>query len=169
MHNLNTGTLGRRRSRIPTPRQNNAPGPNKLNRYNRSVIYRAEVLEDNGTRNTYTGLTGNTFKERYYGHASSFRNRSKENSTTLSTHIWQLKDENKNYNIKWKIIDRGKIFNPTNRKCNLCLKEKYHIIFQPEGASLNKRSELFSACRHRRQKLLENVKDWKISFLVQKN
>jgi len=31
MHNLNTGTLGRRRSRIPTPRQNNA-GPNKLNR-----------------------------------------------------------------------------------------------------------------------------------------
>ena len=32
MHNLNTGTLGRRRSRIPTPRQNNA-GPNKLNRY----------------------------------------------------------------------------------------------------------------------------------------
>ena len=125
----------------------------------RSVIYRAEVLEDNGTRNTYTGLTGNTFKERYYGHASSFRNRSKENSTTLSTHIWQLKNENKNYNIKWKIIDRGKIFNPTNRKCNLCLKEKYHIIFQPEGASLNKRSELFSACRHRRQKLLENVKD----------
>ena len=34
MHNLNTGTLGRRRSRIPTPRQNNAAGPNKLNRYN---------------------------------------------------------------------------------------------------------------------------------------
>ena len=123
----------------------------------REVIYRAEVVEDNGTTNTYTGLTGNTFKERYYGHSSSFRHRDENNSTTLSTHIWKLKDENKNYNLKWRIIDRGKKFNPINRKCNLCLKEKYHIIFQPEGASLNRRSELFSTCRHRWQQLLDNL------------
>ena len=61
------------------------------------------------------------------------------------------------FEIKWKIIDRGKRFNPSTRKCNLCLKEKYHIIFQPSSASLNKRSELFSTCRHRLQQLLENV------------
>ena len=125
----------------------------------KGVIYRAEVVEDNETRNTYTGLTGNSFKERYYCHTNSIRNRNSEHSTTLSTHIWQLKDQNIDYRLKWKIVDRGRKFNPVNRKCNLCLKEKYYIIFQPDGATLNRKSELFSACRHRRQQLLENVKD----------
>ena len=96
----------------------------------KGVIYRAEEVEDNGTTSTYMGLTGNTFKERYYGHSSSFRHRDEEHSTTLSSHIWQLKYQNKNYNLKWRIIDRGRKFNPINRKCNLCIKEKYHIIFQ---------------------------------------
>ena len=108
------------------------------------VIYQAQVVEEDGNINTYTGLTGNTFKERYYGHTSSFRHRDEEHKTTLSSHIWKLEDEGKKYKINWKIIDRGKKFNPSNRKCNLCLKEKFHIIFQPEGAKLNKRSELFS-------------------------
>ena len=123
----------------------------------KEVIYRAQVVEEDGTTNTYTGLTGSTFKERYYGHTSSFRNRDEDHSTTLSSHIWKLKDEGKRYTLNWKIIDRGKKFNPSTRKCNLCLKEKYHIIFQPSGASLNRRSELFSTCRHRWQQLLENV------------
>ena len=94
-------------------------------------------------------------------HTSSFRNRDEGHSTTLSSHIWNLEDTGKNYDLKWRIIDRGKKFNPSSRKCNLCLKEKYHIIFQPSGASLNKRSELFSTCRHRWQQLLENV--WRVS------
>ena len=33
-----------------------------------SVVYKAEVVENNSTSNTYTGLTSNTFKDRYYGH-----------------------------------------------------------------------------------------------------
>ena len=81
------------------------------------------MVEENGASNTYTGLTGSTFKKRYYGHSSSFRNREEEHNTTLSTHIWRLKDEGKRYEIKWKIIDRGKRFNPSTKKCNLCLKK----------------------------------------------
>ena len=123
----------------------------------KEVIYRADVVKEGGTTQTYTGLTGSTFKERYYGHTSSFRNRDEGHSTTLSSHIWNLEDTGKKFDLKWRIIDRGKKFNPFSRKCNLCLKEKYHIIFQPSGASLNKRSELFSTCRHRWQQLLENV------------
>ena len=80
-----------------------------------------------------------------------------ENSTTLSTHIWTLKENGTGYNIKWSILGKAKPYNPSNRKCRLCIKEKYCIIFKPEGASLNKRSELFSTCRHRKAKLLENV------------
>ena len=122
-----------------------------------SVIYKAEVLEDNHTKNTYTGLTSNTFKDRYYGHRSSFNVRNSDNSTTLSTHVWNLKDKNENYEIKWSIIDRAKSFNPTTRRCGLCTKEKFYIIFQPEGATLNKRSELYSTCRHRLRELLCNT------------
>ena len=39
----------------------------------------------------------------------------------------------------------------------LCIREKYFIIFQPEGASLNSRSELFTTCRHRKKQLLANT------------
>ena len=66
--------------------------------------------------------------------------------------------ENENYEVKWSIIDRAKEFNPDTKKCRLCIKEKYYIIFQPECASLNDRSELFSTCRHRKKKLLANTK-----------
>ena len=123
-----------------------------------SVVYKAEVIENNSTSNTYTGLTSNTFKERFYGHRHSFKKRDSNHSTTLSSHIWDLKDKNENYEVKWSIIDRAKEFNPDTKKCRLCIKEKYYIIFQPEGASLNDRSELFSTCRQRKKKLLANTK-----------
>ena len=122
-----------------------------------NVIYRAEVTDGHQNKVTYTGLAGTTFKKRYYGHRQSFKNRKLEHSTTLSSHIWKLKDENQTYEIKWTEIDRAPKFNPINRKCRLCIKEKFHIIFQPEGAILNERSELFSTCRHRTQDLLSNV------------
>ena len=120
------------------------------------VIYRATVTDEDNKVNTYTGLTRNTFKKRFNGHTYTFNHRDAP-STTLSSHVWNLKDQNKNFEINWKLVDRATDFNPTTRKCRLCLKEKFYIIFQPEGASLNKRSELFSACRHRLRLLLENT------------
>ena len=122
-----------------------------------ALIYKATVTEADNTTNTYTGLTKNTFKERYYGHTNSFKKRKKEHSTTLSTHIWKLKDQDKNYDIKWSVIDRGKPFNPITRKCYLCMKEKFNILHHPAGSSLNTRSELFSTCKHRCDKLLINI------------
>ena len=122
-----------------------------------SVVYGAEVADSQGNKSTYTGLTSNTFKKRFYGHHQSFKKRILEHSTTLSTHIWKLQDKNENYDVKWKVIDRASDFNPVTRKCRLCMKEKYYIIFQPEGASLNERSELYSTCRHRLRKLLANT------------
>ena len=123
----------------------------------RSIVYRATVVEENGKTEHYTGLTKNSFKERYYGHMSSFKKRKKQHATTLSTHIWKLKDAKIKYNIFWSIVEKAPEFNPTTRKCTLCLKEKYHIICKPSGATLNSRSELFTTCRHRRSKLLKNI------------
>ena len=60
-----------------------------------SVIYRAEVKDENSNNKTYTGLTSNTFKTRYYGHRQSFEKRKLQHSTTLSSYIWDLKDKNR--------------------------------------------------------------------------
>ena len=115
------------------------------------------MTEHDQTVNSYTGLTRNSFKKRYNGHRYTFNHRDAPNSTTLSTHLWKLTDMNKNYDLKWNILDRAPDFNPVTRKCRLCLKEIFYIMFQPEGATLNKRSELFSTCRHRLRLLLNNT------------
>ena len=89
-----------------------------------NVIYVASVTSLGGVEH-YTGLTGNTFKKRYNKHNADFRKN--ENKTRLSTHINRLKAENKDYQLKWEIMDRAPTHNPVSRKCRLCLKEIYHL------------------------------------------
>ena len=81
-----------------------------------------------------------------------------KHSTTLSTYIWKLKDSKTKYKISWRIMDRAPCFNPITRTCRLCLKEKYYIMFKPDGATLNDRNEFYSTCRHRLKQLLAKVK-----------
>ena len=123
----------------------------------RSVVYRATVIESGtGQTQTYTGVTGNTFKERYSKHNSDFNLEKNRSKTTLANHIWTLKDANKQYEVKWSLVDRANVFNPTTRKCRVCLKEKKEILYNQMGSTLNKRTEIFNTCMHRTQKLLEN-------------
>ena len=98
---------------------------------------------------TYVGLTGNSFKERYNGHKSSFRDRKKQFSTELSKYIWGLKGENKDYDIQWKVLGSAPSYTNISKKCKLCTLEKYFIICKSTLATLNKRSELISTCRHK--------------------
>ncbi len=121
------------------------------------MIYQATVTrEDTQKDETYIGLTENDFKTRFNGHTSTFRNRDKRSSTTLSQYVWSLKDKNIDYSIKWKIIARSNAYSTSTKKCNLCLKEKYFIICKPQMATLNNRNELVSECRHRKKHLLCN-------------
>ena len=119
-----------------------------------SVIYVASVTSTEGVEH-YTGLTGGSFKKRWSQHESDFRR--KQKNTTLSAYVCKLEEEGKQYTVKWEIMDRAPVFNPVTRKCRLCLKEIFYILFRPDSASLNKRGELFNTCRHRKQKLLEKV------------
>ena len=118
------------------------------------VVYQATVVDTDNNTSTYTGLTSNTFKKRFYAHRCTCENENHDNPTTLSSHVWNLKNKNKKYDIRWSIIDRAQDFNPVNKKCRLCLKENFYIIFKPDGATLNQRFELFSSCRHRLSKTL---------------
>ena len=74
--------------------------------------------------------------------------------TTLSSLTHELKNHNINFEIKWEIIDKAKPFNPVTGICALCTREKYLIAFDPKGETLNKRSELYSGCRHKEKMLL---------------
>ena len=122
------------------------------------VIYQATVKrQDNDKDETYVGLTENTFKTRYNAHKHSFRNQNNKNATTLSQYIWKLKDNGISHSLKWRVLDRGKAFTPETKDCNLCLKEKQHILYMPKLASLNSRNELISTCRHKSKYLLRNI------------
>ena len=124
-----------------------------------SVVYQATVsTEDHHPPQTYVGLTENSFKTRYSNHKSSFANANKRNNTELSKYIWYLKENLTKFNISWRILKHASSYNPTSNRCNLCLWEKYFIICKPDLASLNKRNELISSCRHAGKYALKNFK-----------
>ena len=122
------------------------------------IIYQATVTrQDSQNKETYIGLSETEFKLRFNNHTHSFRHKEHRNDTALSQHIWKLKDNNKNYEIEWKIIAKSNTYSTSSKTCNLCLKEKYIIICKPHMATLNTRNELASGCRHRKRHLLSNL------------
>ena len=123
------------------------------------LVYRASVTSNN-TVETYVGLTAGTFKKRYGGHKSDFLHRPTEDntSTTLSSHIWKLKDQNKAYQVEFEIVKRAAPYSPVSGICNLCTEEKFEIMFNPNLATLNSRQEMFAACRHKWTQLIVKKK-----------
>ena len=122
----------------------------------KSIIYQCTVNEiGSQTSETYVGLSENSFKDRITKHRKSFRDRHYHRNS-LSRYIWKLKDEKKQFEIAWTILDQAKPYSPTTKICNLCLREKYFIIFEKNKATLNKRNEFFGFCLHKRKYLIEN-------------
>ena len=109
---------------------------------------------DNSTSETYVGLRENDFKTRNRNDSSSLRHAHSRNSTKLSKHIWDFKDNNIVDSVSWNILSRAKPYDTANKRYNLCLLEKFIIICQPENSTLNKRNELLSSCRHKNKALL---------------
>ena len=70
----------------------------------------------------------------------SFRNHIQENDTKLLKYIWSLKDENKDFDIKWSISKNS---------------SGYSIERQADML-LNKRLDLASKCRHENKYILMN-------------
>ena len=122
----------------------------------RNIVYQAEVTTPQ-SKETYIGLCDTTFKERYRNHTCSFRNERYKNATELSKYIWSLKNRKINYDIRWRKIRQARSYSNINKKCNLCLCEKYFIICKPEMSTLNHRNEMTSICRHSKKFLLNTV------------
>ena len=111
-----------------------------------SVVYQAIVTtEDDRPAQSYAGLTETSFKTRFANHMSSFRDANKRLSIELRKHVW-------------KILKQAAPFNPFSNRCNLCLWEKYFIICRSDLATLKKRNELVTLCRHSNKFLLSKFK-----------
>ena len=124
------------------------------------VVYRAAVTANNHTE-FYTGIAGNSFKERVGGHLYDFNHWDQRKSTTLSKHIWDHKQNGRTYDLSWSLMETAPTYNHTTGKCRLCLREKWYIMFRPDDATLNDRSEFYSTCRHRLKNLLWKFKSWR--------
>ena len=122
----------------------------------KGIVYQATVTSSEGNE-SYVGLTDTDFKARFANHNQSFRNVVHSNQTELSKYVCRLKNAKVNYSIAWKILGRARAYSNSTKKCNLCTLEKYFIICHPELATLNKRSELASGCRHANKFLLKKL------------
>ena len=127
----------------------------------RDILYMAKVSNNkNNEEKNYIGLTERSFKDRLYKHRNSLRYRTKANATELSKYIWDLRDRNiEDVNIESSILDKASTHRNGSKTCNLCLTEKFYIIFHNKENLLNKRSEILSKSRHRNKFPLSNVKE----------
>ena len=104
-----------------------------------SLVYKGEVKYQINNPRTgavedktkyYVGLTCNSFKLRHDGHKTSINNPDYRNKgTTLSSHIWKLKDNNINFDLKFSILKLSRIYTKEAKYCDLCLTEKTFIMF----------------------------------------
>ena len=122
-------------------------------------MYNALVdrLDTNKTKHYY-GTCEKNFKERYNNHTASFRNKNKEKSTELSKYIWELKDNNIQHNLKWRIASKA---HPCMRKWKVrfMLNGKInHHKSRSLNTSKHTRYELVSKCRHMNKFTLRRFK-----------
>ena len=89
-----------------------------------------------------------TFKKRYASQKKSFSFFKLKNQTILSIEYGILKQKQQAPRLTWEIKGQYKAYNPTLKKCNLCLNEKLAIMDNPEKNLLNKRSEVIYQCCH---------------------
>ena len=87
-----------------------------------------------------------------------FKNRTHKNDTKLLKYIWNLKDQNKDFDINWSIKKKKSSgYSVASKPCNLCLLEKLVICnFKKKGRLLNEVLDLVSKCRPENKYILMN-------------
>ena len=69
------------------------------------ITYKCVTTATGPARNAYLVTAEGEFKQRHYNHKKPFRNRKYANETSLSKHIWEMKDKhNTTPNLKWCIV-----------------------------------------------------------------
>ena len=109
----------------------------------KGVVYKATVTETtSNNQETYTRLTENEFKTIFNLHKSTIKLKHKRTSTTLSEHVWKLKNNTINFNIQWEIVKKVKPFAPNDKVCKLCLQGKLSILRYAPSLN-NKKKQIY--------------------------
>ena len=110
-----------------------------------NAIYKVTVKTASRTTSNYIDMVENDFKTRFNNHKLSFRNQNHSHDTVLSKYIWELKNNDTKYDIKWCIIKMANAYKGNPSCCNLRLSEKLCILTAGDTI-LNKWSELVIKC-----------------------
>ena len=83
----------------------------------KGVVYGAEITDlATGNKETYTGLTDSTMRDRIRKHEGDCRLRDRP-GTKLSAHVFEFKDKGHTYTITWQILARASSYNPSSGMC----------------------------------------------------
>ena len=133
--------------------------PLEGNCLDKELMYQC-TLKENTTSDgvNYKGLAENTSKDRFYKHHNSIKYKTKENSTELSKHFWEMRRKGIEKPIMhWPVTDHAKPVQNGSKRWNLCLTVKYHVLISPVNL-ISKKSELVSKCCHENKFHLINQK-----------
>ena len=122
------------------------------------VVYRGEVIGQDGKVNKYIGCTEGDFKTRAQGHIQSFTTASKKTATELAKFVWDngLQPEPV---VKYDIMKKCVPYAPGKKMCDLCGSEKLEISkVYHDKCYINKRNEIAQMCLHRKKHMLAAVK-----------
>ena len=142
-------------------RKADCPLPGKCTASN--VCYHCKVVrEDNHVCENYCGQTKNAVKLRITRHKTDAEKyhpiENNAGMSKLSQYVGGLIFNNIPWSWSWSILRQSQAFSPISNRCDLCLWEKFYIMYHPEFASLNLRSELYGYCRHKESHLLLKAK-----------
>ena len=65
------------------------------------LVYKGEQVENNIPKFNYIGMTAGNPKDRKAKHVYEWKTPALRDRTTLSSKVWELKESNKQINIKW--------------------------------------------------------------------
>ena len=133
------------------PNKDECPLDNKC--LSSNIIYEAQVTsQPENVVKHYRGLCSTDFKARLAVHHQCMNHRRYAKGCELSKYVWELKDSNREYDIKWKLLKQVK-----GRKvggvCKLCTTEKLYIVEHPNKDMLLN-SNCIQKCRHEAKYML---------------
>ncbi len=93
----------------------------------KNVVYQATISD---TTDSFSdiGISEPEVKNRVSNHNTSMRYRKHEQNTELSKKFWEMKDQGRTPNLKWKILQFARPYQNGRLNCDLCLSEKLQII-----------------------------------------
>ena len=156
--------------RISSRKEKPKPSCNCKNKYKcpmnrrcqvQNVVYKCTVSAlPNLSKRVYLGGAEGDWKQRFYKHKKSFKNKSYRNDTTLSSYLWDLREKHNVFpTLTWSVVKSVPGYSNISKRCLLCLTEKVLIAtYENPEELLNKRSELMAKCRHNNKFLLSNYK-----------